>query len=73
MTKSPTRCFSSQEFWKFGISEISNAEQHFMLGVSKVKCAWMVMYIIFECVGSLILVVGLSTTPLTVLYSASAA
>lgn len=59
-------------------SEISNAEQHCMLGISKIKCAtlamceWMVMYIIFECGGSFVLGVGLSTTPLTVLYSASA-
>lgn len=30
------------------------------------------MYVIFECVGSVILVVGLFTSPLTVLYSASA-
>lgn len=76
--KFPPRCFSSQGFWKFGISGISNAEQHCFLGISKVKCAilsmcaWIVIYIIFECAHSMILVAGLSTTPLTVLYSASA-
>lgn len=35
-------------------------------------CAWTVLYVIHANAGSMILVVGISTTPLTVLYSASA-
>lgn len=35
-------------------------------------CAWRVMYVLFERVGSMTPVLGLSTSPLAVLYSASA-